>query len=147
MPGKVNPTQVEAITMVCAQIMGNNQSVLFANSNGHFQLNVYRPLVIYNVIQSQRLLADSAFSFGLRCVNGIQLNEKKIRENMDKNLMVVTALNSVIGYSRSAKVAKFAQKNGKTLRQAVQELEPEIMQEFDEHMDASKMVKPNEPKE
>ena len=133
--------------MVCAQIMGNNQSVQFANSNGHFQLNVYRPLVIYNVIQSQRLLADSAFSFGLRCVKGISLNETKIKENMSKNLMVVTALNSVIGYSRSAKVAKYAQKNGITLKEAVEKLEPEILEEFDEHMDASKMVKPNEPKE
>lgn len=146
MPGKVNPTQIEALTMICAQVFGNQQSILFANSNGHLQLNVYRPLVLYNVIQSQNLLGDSAFSFGLRCVKGLKLGKEKINENMKKNLMVVTALNPVIGYSRAAKVAKYAYENGISLRQGLEKLEPQVAKEYDQKIDISKMTLPRKLK-
>lgn len=98
MPGKVNPTQCEAMTMVCAQVMGNNVAVTVGGSNGHFELNVFKPLIIKNVLQSTRLLADAAVSFTDNCVNGIVADEKRIAELMSRSLMLVTALNPHIGY-------------------------------------------------
>jgi fumarate hydratase class II len=117
MPGKVNPTQCEALTMVCAQVMGNNTAVSFAGSQGHFELNVYKPVIAANVLQSIRLLADAAVSFTDNCVVGIQANEDNIAALMARSLMLVTALAPTIGYDNATKVAKTAHKNGTTLRE------------------------------
>ena len=117
MPGKVNPTQCEALTMVCAQVMGNNTAVSFAGSQGHFELNVYKPVIAYNVLQSIRLLADSAVSFTDNCVVGIKANEDNIAALMARSLMLVTALAPKIGYDNATTVAKTAHKNGTTLRE------------------------------
>ncbi|MBT5156788.1 MAG: class II fumarate hydratase [Rhodobiaceae bacterium] len=117
MPGKVNPTQCEALTMVCAQVMGNNTAVTFAGSQGHFELNVYKPVIAANVLQSIRLLADAAVSFTDNCVVGIQANEDNIAALMARSLMLVTALAPSIGYDNATKVAKTAHKNGTTLRE------------------------------
>ncbi|MBT7642582.1 MAG: class II fumarate hydratase [Rhodobiaceae bacterium] len=117
MPGKVNPTQCEALTMVCAQVMGNNTAVSFAGSQGHFELNVYKPVIAANVLQSIRLLADAALSFTDNCVVGIQANEDNIAALMARSLMLVTALAPTIGYDNATKVAKTAHKNGTTLRE------------------------------
>ena len=117
MPGKVNPTQCEALTMVCAQVMGNNTSVSFAGSQGHFELNVYKPVIGYNVLQSIRLLGDAAVSFSDNCVIGIKANEDNIAALMERSLMLVTALAPKIGYDNATMVAKTAHKNGTTLRE------------------------------
>ena len=117
MPGKVNPTQCEALTMVCAQVMGNNTAVSFAGSQGHFELNVYKPVIAANVLQSIRLLGDAAVSFSENCVTGIQANEDNIAALMERSLMLVTALAPKIGYDNATTVAKTAHKNGTTLRE------------------------------
>lgn len=117
MPGKVNPTQCEALTMVCAQVMGNNTAVSFAGSQGHFELNVYKPVIAANVLQSIRLLGDAAVSFSDNCVVGIQANEDNIAALMERSLMLVTALAPTIGYDNATLVAKTAHKNGTTLRE------------------------------
>ncbi|KAG0215370.1 fumarase fum1 [Mortierella sp. GBA30] len=118
MPGKVNPTQCEAMTMVCSQVMGNNTTVSVAGSNGHFELNVFKPVMIKNTIQSIRLLSDACVSFTKNCVVGIEANEKKINAIMNESLMLVTALNPYIGYDNAAKCAKKAHKEGTTLKEA-----------------------------
>jgi fumarate hydratase class II len=117
MPGKVNPTQCEALTMVCAQVMGNNTAVSFAGSQGHFELNVYKPVIAANVLQSIRLLGDAAVSFSDNCVVGIKANEENIAALMERSLMLVTALAPTIGYDNATLVAKTAHKNGTTLRE------------------------------
>ena len=117
MPGKVNPTQCEALTMVCAQVMGNNTAVSFAGSQGHFELNVYKPVIAANVLQSIRLLGDAAVSFSDNCVVGIKANEDNIAALMERSLMLVTALAPTIGYDNATLVAKTAHKNGTTLRE------------------------------
>lgn len=117
MPGKVNPTQVEAITQVCAQVMGNDAAVGFAGSQGHFELNVYKPMMAYNVLQSMQLLGDSAVAFTDNCVVGIEADEERINKLMWESLMLVTALAPEIGYDNATKVAKTAHKNGTTLRE------------------------------
>ena len=117
MPGKVNPTQCEALTMVCTQVMGNNTAVSFAGSQGHFELNVYKPVIGYNVLQSIRLLADSAVSFTDNCVVGIKANEDNIAALMERSLMLVTALAPKVGYDNATTIAKTAHKNGTTLRE------------------------------
>jgi len=117
MPGKVNPTQCEALTMVCAQVMGNNNTVSFAGSQGHFELNVYKPVIAANVLQSIRLLGDAAVSFSDNCVIGIKANEDNIAALMERSLMLVTALAPKIGYDNATTVAKTAHKNGTTLRE------------------------------
>ncbi|MGI9438697.1 MAG: lyase family protein, partial [Parvibaculales bacterium] len=117
MPGKVNPTQCEALTMVCAQVMGNNTTVSFAGSQGHFELNVYKPVIAANVLQSIRLLGDAAVSFSDNCVLGIKANEDNIAALMERSLMLVTALAPKIGYDNATAVAKTAHKNGTTLRE------------------------------
>ncbi len=122
MPGKVNPTQPEALTMVCAQVMGNDVTVGVAGSNGHFELNVFKPVIAYNNLQSLRLLGDAARSFTDNCVVGIRPNERRIEELMRASLMLVTALNPHIGYDNAAKVAKMAHAEGLTLRQAAEQL-------------------------
>ena len=117
MPGKVNPTQVEALTMVCCQVMGNHVSITVAGSQGHFELNVYKPVIIYNLLQSIRLIADAAVSFTDNCVVGIVPNEQRIRELLERSLMLVTALAPKIGYDKAAHIAKTAHKHGTTLRE------------------------------
>ncbi|WP_100372469.1 class II fumarate hydratase [Bacillus sp. FJAT-45037] len=118
MPGKVNPTQAEALTMVCAQVMGNDTTVGFAASQGHLQLNVFKPVIIYNVLQSIRLLSDGLASFHDRCLIGLTINEKKITEHLQQSLMLVTALNPHIGYEKAAKIAKLAFEENLTLKEA-----------------------------
>src|SRR4051812_36148009 len=117
MPGKVNPTQCEALTQVCVQVFGNNAAVTFAGSQGHFELNVYNPVMAYNFLQSVRLLADAAASFTDRCVVGIKANEKHIQQLMERSLMLVTALAPKVGYDKAAEIAKTAHKNGTTLKE------------------------------
>ena len=118
MPGKVNPTQSEALTMVCAQIMGNHMTVTIGGSNGHFELNVFKPVIIHNVLQSVRLIADGCKSFAQNCVVGITANEARIEKLLNESLMLVTALNPHIGYDNAAKVAKKAHSEGTTLKEA-----------------------------
>ncbi|HOO81827.1 MAG TPA: class II fumarate hydratase [Alphaproteobacteria bacterium] len=144
MPGKVNPTQCEALTMVCAQVMGNHTTVSIAGSNGHFELNVFKPVIIYNVLQSIRLLADSTKSFTKRCVEGIEANEKRITELMENSLMLVTALNPHIGYDNAAKIAKKAHADGTTLKQTAIELGLLTEEQFDEWVDPLSMIKPRD---
>lgn len=143
MPGKVNPTQCEALTMLCGQVLGNNQAVLFGNANGHFELNVYRPLVIQNVIQSQNLIADGLDSFRENCLDGVQANAPRIEELLQNSLMLVTALNPVIGYDNAAAIAKHAHKNGLTLKQATLELGLLSEEDFDKYVRAENMVSPS----
>jgi fumarate hydratase class II len=142
MPGKVNPTQAEALTMVCAQVMGNNVAVTVGGANGHFELNVFKPVIIYNVLQSIRLIADAAVSFADNCVVGIEANETRIRELMENSLMLVTALNPHIGYDNAAKVAKKAYEDGSTLKEAAVALDLLTEAEFDKWVRPEKMVGP-----
>ena len=116
MPGKVNPTQCEAVTMVCANVIGNHNGITMAGSHGHFELNVFKPLIAHNILQSIDLLADSTKNFALYCVKGIKANKKKIKEHLDNSLMLVTALAPHIGYDNAAKIAKTALKNNTTLK-------------------------------
>lgn len=140
MPGKVNPTQCEALTMVCCQVMANDTAVGFAASQGNFQLNVYMPVLIYNALQSIRLLADAMVSFNDNCAQGIKPNEKKIKDNLESSLMLVTALSPHIGYEKAAEIAKYAHKNGTTLKQAAAALQYLSEKEFEELVDPGKMV-------
>ncbi|RZL49198.1 MAG: class II fumarate hydratase [Pedobacter sp.] len=122
MPGKVNPTQPEAMTMVCAQVMGNDVTVSIGGSNGHFELNVFKPVIAANVLQSGRLLGDACVSFNDKCAEGIEPNKPMIKQHMENSLMLVTALNPHVGYENAAKIAKKAHKENKTLREAAVEL-------------------------
>jgi fumarate hydratase class II len=140
MPGKVNPTQAEALTMVCAQVMGNDVTVSIAGSNGHFELNVFKPVIAANVLQSAQLLGDACLSFTLNCVKGIKANEAVIKKHLDNSLMLVTALNSKIGYEKAAEIAKFAFQNEVTLKAAALHLKYVSAEEFDKWVDPSKMV-------
>lgn len=142
MPGKVNPTQCEAMTMVCTQVMGNNAAVTFAGSQGHFQLNVFKPVMIYNVLTSTRLLADAAISFTENCVVGIEANEARIADIMERSLMLVTALAPKIGYDNATTVAKTAHKNGTTLREEAIRLGFVTSEEFDEVVRPEQMIGP-----
>ena len=143
MPGKVNPTQCEALTMVCAQVMGNQVTVTIAGANGHLELNVYKPVIIYNVLQSIRLLADGARSFNDKCVVGIEADSERIDELLHRSLMLVTALNPKIGYDNAAKVAKKAHAEGTTLKQAAVALELLTAEEFDQLVRPEKMLGPS----
>jgi len=142
MPGKVNPTQAEAMTMVAAQVMGNNVTVTIAGSQGHFELNVYKPVIIFNVLQSIRLLADAAESFADNCVVGIEANRERIDKLLHDSLMLVTALNPHIGYDKAAKVAKKAHAEGTTLKQAALSLGFLTEKEFDNWVRAENMLGP-----
>ncbi|MAF97521.1 MAG: fumarate hydratase, class II [Micavibrio sp.] len=144
MPGKVNPTQCEALTMVCAQVMGNHTTVSVAGSNGHFELNVFKPVMIYNVLQSIRLIADGARSFTDNCVVGIEANEARITELMNNSLMLVTALNPHIGYDNAAKIAKKAHQEGTTLKEAALELKLLTEEQFKEWVNPLDMIKPRD---
>ncbi|MGB3016291.1 MAG: class II fumarate hydratase [Ignavibacteria bacterium] len=140
MPGKVNPTQTEAMTMVCAQVIGNDVAISIGGMNGHFELNVFKPMMISNALLSARLLGDACVSFDEHCASGIEPNISKINENVERSLMLVTALNPHIGYENAAKIAKKAHKENKTLREAAIELGLLTDSEFTEKVDAGKMV-------
>ena len=142
MPGKVNPTQCEAVTMACAQVIGNHVAVTVGGTNGHFELNVYKPLMIHNVLHSVRLLADSAKSFEKNCVAGLRVNEKRVAQLMNDSLMLVTALNPVIGYDNAAKIAKKAHKEGTTLKEAAVALDLLTEEQFDEAVVPGDMIGP-----
>ncbi|MDV2496220.1 MAG: class II fumarate hydratase [bacterium] len=144
MPGKVNPTQCEAITMVCTQVMGNHVTISIAASNGHFELNVFKPVMSLNLLQSIRLLADASRSFTDNCVVGIEANEPRIAELMNQSLMLVTALTPHIGYDNAAKVAKKAHDEGSTLREAAISLGVTSGEEFDAWVQPHKMTSPEE---
>ena len=140
MPGKVNPTQCESLTMVCAQVMGNDVAISFGGSQGNFELNVYRPMMIYNLLQSINLLADSAKNFTDRCVDGIHPNEKQIAHHLNNSLMLVTALNPIIGYEKAAEIAKKAYADHSTLKEAALALGYLTEEELDRAVDPKKMT-------
>ncbi len=140
MPGKVNPTQPEALTMVCAQVIGNDVAVSIGGTNGHFELNVYKPLIAANVLQSARLLGDACVSFNDHCAAGILANLEVVSHHLQNSLMLVTALNPHIGYENSAKIAKKAHKENKTLKQAALELGLLTAEQFDLWVDPRKMI-------
>ncbi|HAD26636.1 MAG TPA: class II fumarate hydratase, partial [Alphaproteobacteria bacterium] len=142
MPGKVNPTQCEAMTQVCAQVMGNQTAVSIAGSNGHFELNVFKPVMIYNLLQSIQLLADASVSFTDNCVVGIQPNTDNISQLMNRSLMLVTALAPTIGYDNATTVAKTAHKNGTTLREEAVRLGFVTEAEFDKIVRPQDMIGP-----
>jgi fumarate hydratase class II len=132
MPGKVNPTQSEAMTMVCCQVMGNHTAITIGGSQGNFELNVYKPMMVHNILHSVRLLSDTCRSFTDRCVEGLEANEDRIASHLENSLMLVTALNPHIGYDNAAKIAKNAHKKGLTLRQSALELGLLTDEQFDE---------------
>ena len=142
MPGKVNPTQCEAMTMLCAQVMGNHVAVTVAGSNGHFELNVFKPVMIHNVLQSIRLLADGSVSFTDNCIAGLEANRERIDTLLHESLMLVTALNPKIGYDNAAKVAKKAHAEGTTLKESAMALGLLTSEEFDEFVRPEKMLGP-----
>ncbi len=140
MPGKVNPTQNEALTMVCAQVIGNDVAITAGGMQGHFQLNVFKPVMIANLLQSARLLGDACVSFADRAIEGTVANEKNIKHNLENSLMLVTALNTHIGYEKAAKIAKKAHAEGTTLREAALALGFVTDEEFTEWVDPRKMI-------
>ena len=144
MPGKVNPTQSEALTMACAQVMGNDVTVGIGAASGNFELNVFKPVIIHNVLQSIRLLADASRSFEQFCAAGIEPNRDRIADNLERSLMLVTALNPHIGYDNAAKIAKKAHKDGTTLREAALALGLVSAEDFDKWVDPEKMTKPGD---
>jgi fumarate hydratase, class II len=144
MPGKVNPTQCEAITMVAVQVHGNHAAIAFAGSQGNFELNVFKPVMIHNFLHSVRLLSDACRSFTEFCVEGIKANRKRIEENVENSLMLVTALNQHIGYDKAAKLAKAAHQKGISLRDANRELGFLTEEEFDRYLRPEKMIAPSE---
>ena len=143
MPGKVNPTQCEALTMVAAEVMGNHVAVSIGGSNGHFELNVFKPMIVFNVLRSTELLADACRSFTDRCVSGIEPNLQRIEDLMESSLMLVTALNPHIGYDNAAKVAKKAFVEGTTLKEAAINLDLLTAEQYDEWVQPVNMIKPN----
>eukprot|EP00298_Acanthocystis_sp_HF-20_P004425 c14754_g1_i1.p1 GENE.c14754_g1_i1~~c14754_g1_i1.p1 ORF type:complete len:192 (+),score=59.26 c14754_g1_i1:260-835(+) len=140
MPGKVNPTQCESMTMICTQVIGNDTAVSFAGSQGHFQLNVFKPVIVKNVLESINLLGEGCIAFAERCIDGIKPNTKVIEQNTQRTLMLATALNQHIGYHKAAEIVKKAYKEDKTLREAAIELKLISVEEFDRITDPKKMV-------
>ena len=143
MPGKVNPTQCEAVTMVCAKVIGNHTGITVAGSHGHFELNVFKPLIAYNILQSIDILADSIKNFSLFCVKGIKANKKRIKEHLDNSLMLVTALAPMIGYDNAAKIAKNALKKGTKLKDEAIKSGLISEKNYEEIVNPMKMIKPN----
>jgi len=142
MPGKVNPTQAEALTMVAAQIMGNHVTVSVAGSQGHLQLNVFKPVIAYNILQSIRLLSDACDSFSEHCVAGIEINHDQLKNNVEHSLMIATALNTVIGYDKAAQVAKKAHREKTSLKEAALSLGFITSEEYDKHVRPESMIEP-----
>ncbi|KAF1991647.1 fumarate hydratase [Aulographum hederae CBS 113979] len=146
MPGKVNPTQCESMTMLCTQVFGNNAATTFAGSQGNFELNVFKPVMIRNLLHSSRLLADGMRSFEKNLVHGLEADEPKIADIMNKSLMLVTCLNPVIGYDMASKVAKHAHKKGLTLKESAMELKALSEEDFDKYVKPELMIAPKESK-
>ena len=142
MPGKVNPTQCEAVTMVCVKVIGNHNGITMAGSHGHFELNVFKPLIAHNILQSIDLLADSTKNFSLYCVKGIKADKIKIKKFLDNSLMLVTALTPHIGYDNSAKIAKTALKKGTTLKEEALKTKLINEKDFDRIVNPKKMIHP-----
>lgn len=140
MPGKVNPTQSEAMTMVCAQVIGNDMAVAVGGATGHFELNVFKPLIVFNVLNSVRLIGDACESFTEHCVSGIRANKVVIQKHLDNSLMLVTALNPHIGYDKAAQIAKTAHKNGTTLKEEAVKLGFLTAEQFDQYVRPEKMI-------
>jgi fumarate hydratase, class II len=142
MPGKVNPTQCESLEMLCSQVMGNDTTIAVAGSRGNFQLNVFKPVMIYNLLQSIRLLSDGMTSFADRCIAGLEPNSEQIDHHLHNSLMLVTALNRVIGYDKAAQIAKKAYKDGTSLKEAAIALQILTAEEFDQHVNPEQMTRP-----
>ncbi|MGV3741856.1 MAG: lyase family protein, partial [Burkholderiaceae bacterium] len=142
MPGKVNPTQCEALTMLCCQVFGNDVAINFGSASGNFELNVFKPLIAHNFLQSVRLLADGMRSFDEHCARGIEANKERIEELMERSLMLVTALAPHIGYDKAAQIAKKAHKEGTTLKQAAVSLAYVTDAEFDQWVQPNRMIGP-----
>ena len=142
MPGKVNPTQSEALTMVCCQVMGNHTAITIGGSQGNFELNVFKPMMIHNLLHSLRILSDACIAFGERCIDGLEANKENIQKHLDNSLMLVTALNNHIGYDKAAKIAKNAHEKGMTLRASALELGYVTNEEFDEWVRPEDMTSP-----
>ncbi|MDB9827215.1 class II fumarate hydratase [Candidatus Pelagibacter sp.] len=142
MPGKVNPTQCEAVTMVCANVIGNHTGITVAGSHGHFELNVFKPMIAHNILQSIDLIADSTKNFAIYCVRGIKANKKRIKEHLDNSLMLVTALAPHIGYDNAAKIAKTALKNGTTLKHETLKTGLVDEKDYEKIVDPKKMIYP-----
>ncbi len=140
MPGKVNPTQAEAMTMVCAQVIGNDAAITVAGTHGHFQLNVFKPVMIYNLLESARLLGDACESFDEHCASGIEPNQERIKMHLNNSLMLVTALNTHIGYYKAAEIAKKAHKENTTLKEATIALGYLTSEEFDQVVVPEQMI-------
>jgi fumarate hydratase class II len=140
MPGKVNPTQCEALTMVCAQVMGNDVAITVGGTQGHYELNVFKPMMAYNFLQSAELLGDACVSFNDHCAVGIEPNHDRINELVNNSLMLVTSLNTKIGYYKAAEIAKTAHKNGTTLREEAIRLGYVTEEEYDQIVVPAKMV-------
>jgi fumarate hydratase class II len=140
MPGKVNPTQAEAITMVCAQIMGNDVAVTIGGTQGHYELNVFKPMMAANLLQSAQLIGDACVSFDVNCAKGIEPNHTRIKELLNNSLMLVTALNTKIGYYKAAEIANTAHENGTTLRHEAVRLGYVTEEEYDEWVVPAKMT-------
>jgi fumarate hydratase class II len=145
MPGKVNPTQCEALTMVCAQVFGNDATVAFAGGQGNFQLNVYKPVMIHNVLESAELLADACDSMRIHCAEGIEPNHARIKHHLDDSLMLVTALNTHIGYEKAASIAKKAHKEGSSLKAAAVALGYVTPEQYDQWVVPVEMTRPLKP--
>ena len=140
MPGKVNPTQAEAITMVCAQVMGNDVAISVGGAQGHYELNVFKPMMAYNLLQSAELIGDACASFNENCAVGIEPNYNRIKELLNNSLMLVTALNTKIGYYKAAEIANKAHENGTTLREEAVRLGYVPAEKYDEWVDPKKMI-------
>jgi len=142
MPGKVNPTQSEAMTMICAQVLGNDVAVNIGGATGHFELNVFKPLIVFNCLNSIRLIADACDGFVDHCVDGIVANKAQIKKHLDNSLMLVTALNPYIGYDKAATIAKTAHKNGTTLKEEAINLGYLTADQFDQYVKPETMIGP-----
>ncbi len=143
MPGKVNPTQCEAVTMVCVKVIGNHNGITMAGSHGHFELNVFKPLIIHNILQSIHIMSDSSKSFANYCIKGLKADKKRIKSYLDNSLMLVTALSPKVGYDNAAKIAKKAHKNGTTLREEAIKSGLIDAKDYDKIVNPKKMINPN----
>ncbi len=142
MPGKVNPTQSEAVTMVCVKVIGNHNGITMAGSHGHFELNVFKPLIIHNILQSIHIMADASKSFANYCIKGLRANKKRIKSYLDNSLMLVTALSPKVGYDNAAKIAKKAHKNGTTLKEEAIKSGLINKKEYEKIVNPKKMIRP-----
>ncbi len=142
MPGKVNPTQSEAVTMVCVKVIGNHNGITIAGSHGHFELNVFKPLIIHNILQSIHIMSDASKSFAKFCIKGLKADRKKIKQSLDNSLMLVTALTPKIGYDNAGRIAKNAHKNGTSLKEEALKSKLITEKEYKRIVNPKKMTKP-----